>query len=356
MSAAKHTTEMIRIVPATGGGGAVASVDGRTGVVTLGDLYVDTTGDTMTGTLNVGALSGATPPIELGTNARASLAAARNASHWFALGDGAYTNPFASTNASSEVIGIYARPVLTHTAPLTGVHAGAYTSSGGSPLRGLRAVTVFEPTIATTRQAAYGVTIESPVTNANSIVTTAAGVRIEAQKSLGVVTAFGVQQVGANDLNSFAGPLAQGAVPATTGAIRLSNLGTIYSRNAANTADIKHIECIDGELTLAAASANQIRVSFGGTTRYTLTTNALQLVDGVDFSLGLSSGSRLPASATQKLGFWGTTPVVRNAGWSVTAGYTASRAFNPETATLPDVARVLGTLVDQLKSYGLVGA
>jgi hypothetical protein len=36
-----------------GAGGAVASVDGRTGTVVLSDLYVDTTGDTMTGKLIV---------------------------------------------------------------------------------------------------------------------------------------------------------------------------------------------------------------------------------------------------------------------------------------------------------------
>ena len=44
---------------------AVSSVDGRTGVVTLGDRYVDVGGDTMTGTLNA-------PSIALGTNPAAT--------------------------------------------------------------------------------------------------------------------------------------------------------------------------------------------------------------------------------------------------------------------------------------------
>src|SRR5262245_43901007 len=49
-----------------GGGGAVSSVDGRTGDVVLSDLYVDTTGDTMTGALTV-------PTSVTVTNGRLSL-------------------------------------------------------------------------------------------------------------------------------------------------------------------------------------------------------------------------------------------------------------------------------------------
>ncbi len=55
------------------------------------------------------------------------------------------------------------------------------------------------------------------------------------------------------------------------------------------------------------------------------------------------------------LGFLGATPVVRNAGWTVTAGYTADKIFDPVTTTLPEVAAVLGTLIDALKTYGLLG-
>jgi len=45
--------------------GGVASVDGRTGVVTLGDRYVDVGGDTMTGALRA-------PSVAVGTNPAAS--------------------------------------------------------------------------------------------------------------------------------------------------------------------------------------------------------------------------------------------------------------------------------------------
>jgi hypothetical protein len=71
------------VVIGTGAGGGVDSVDGRTGDVTLSDLYVDTTGDTMTGQLNA-------PSVALGTNpattgvlrlANAQAVTARNAAN-----------------------------------------------------------------------------------------------------------------------------------------------------------------------------------------------------------------------------------------------------------------------------------
>lgn len=43
-------------------------------------------------------------------------------------------------------------------------------------------------------------------------------------------------------------------------------------------------------------------------------------------------------------------------GWSVTGGYTADKAFDPESTTQLEIGRVLGTLIDALKTYGLLGA
>lgn len=69
-----------------------------------------------------------------------------------------------------------------------------------------------------------------------------------------------------------------------------------------------------------------------------------------------TTGTKIGTGATQKLGFWNATPVVKNTGWSVTAGYVSDKTFNPLLTNLNEVARVLGTVVDTLKSYGLLGA
>jgi hypothetical protein len=40
--------------------------------------------------------------------------------------------------------------------------------------------------------------------------------------------------------------------------------------------------------------------------------------------------------------------------YTATAGYTSDRAFNPEASSVTEVARVLATLIDDLKTAGLL--
>ena len=40
--------------------------------------------------------------------------------------------------------------------------------------------------------------------------------------------------------------------------------------------------------------------------------------------------------------------------YAVAPGYVANRGFTPGSATLPEVARVLGTLIDDLRVAGLI--
>lgn len=48
--------------------------------------------------------------------------------------------------------------------------------------------------------------------------------------------------------------------------------------------------------------------------------------------------------------------ITPNTGWAVTAGYTADKAFDPESTTVTEVARALGTLIDALKAQNILGA
>lgn len=56
------------------------------------------------------------------------------------------------------------------------------------------------------------------------------------------------------------------------------------------------------------------------------------------------------------MGFFATPAVVQSTGWSVNSGYTADKIFDPESTTELEIGRVLGTLIDALKTYGLLGA
>lgn len=70
---------------------------------------------------------------------------------------------------------------------------------------------------------------------------------------------------------------------------------------------------------------------------------------------GTGTGMKFGTSTSQKFGWWNATPVVQNTGWSITGGYTADKSFNPESTTVTELARTLGTLIDTLKAYGLLG-
>jgi hypothetical protein len=108
-----------------------------------------------------------------------------------------------------------------------------------------------------------------------------------------------------------------------------------------------------GNITIAPPTLSGLGVTAGSV-----------IIRGGNGALGATAGAvriqnpggtnRIEVNATG-IGFFGVTPVAQNTGWSVTSGYTATKSFNPETATLLTVARVLGTLVDALKSYGILG-
>lgn len=66
-------------------------------------------------------------------------------------------------------------------------------------------------------------------------------------------------------------------------------------------------------------------------------------------------GGMWGAYPADKNGWWGATPVEQSTGWTITPGYSPIKAFNPESTSLTEVARVLGTLIDQFKTYGQLG-
>lgn len=140
-------------------------------------------------------------------------------------------------------------------------------------------------------------------------------------------------------------------------------IGSIYSRTdgAAGTAFYRK------ETGVGATGWTAVAGGGGGVTSVdsrtgvvTLTDKYLQLSGGTmaeaaNIALGATTGTKIGTAITQKLGFWNSAPVIQNTGWSVTAGYTTDKAFNPESTTLTEVARALGTLIDTMKTYGLLG-
>lgn len=78
------------------------------------------------------------------------------------------------------------------------------------------------------------------------------------------------------------------------------------------------------------------------------------LPDGANIALGSTTGTQIGTASTQKLGFFGATPIVRPAAYSPT-NVTTDRAFDADTVLVAELADVVGTLIADLKALGLVG-
>ncbi len=76
--------------------------------------------------------------------------------------------------------------------------------------------------------------------------------------------------------------------------------------------------------------------------------------NGRDWVLDTPIGSQIGTSASQKLILWGGTPVVRPPAYTV-SNQTPTRAFDEASVSLTTLARVVGTLVTDIQSWGGVG-
>lgn len=411
---------------------SVSSVDGRTGVVTLADKYVDVVGDTMTGTLVAPSIGVGIAPVMDGLSVRPTVAGS-NSYHTAVLVKPNLTGTW------SESVGVQCELQASSGSNLTGLRVKAPTA----PAYVVTGVEI-EPSSWGTG-ANYGARIGSASTNTlwlshDSDTTSAAGgIVLGASRDTNLYrssanvlrtdgwarakafnTGAEVDSDGAN-LTTF---LSAGSHPnvvadgeqrvffntatmgATAGgAYSFLSRPTMYASRASLMFGHMRIEnCVLATgatvatqygiyitpLTSAATNIG-IQVGVAGTNTLWLGSNAdsttanagivfglskdvnlyrsaantlktddalavayLYLAEAADIAVGTTTGSKFGTSATQKLGFWGTTPVVRNTGWTATAGYTALRTLDPQTDTLFETMRVLGTLIDTLKSYGIL--
>lgn len=148
---------------------------------------------------------------------------------------------------------------------------------------------------------------------------------------------------------------------------------TLKSRGAhTRGVDLSDGTYIDGAIRLPnTTTAAAGGIYFGGdAVIYRLGASALQisagsgiyldgdvnLVNGRNVVASASTGSKLGTAATQKLGFWGATPIVRPAGWSAASGTASRTSFATSTVNVSQLAERVKALIDDLMSAGLIGA
>lgn len=66
--------------------------------------------------------------------------------------------------------------------------------------------------------------------------------------------------------------------------------------------------------------------------------------DGVNITMGTATGTQIGTATSQKLAFWGKTPVVQQAGGAATAGASYTSNEQAMLQTLWNMARTLGLL------------
>ena len=75
---------------------------------------------------------------------------------------------------------------------------------------------------------------------------------------------------------------------------------------------------------------------------------------GRDIITNTTTGMKIGTATNQKIGFYNATPVVQPSAYTVTNPST-DRAFDVSSTSVNELASVLGTLIGDLKSLGLIG-
>ena len=69
---------------------------------------------------------------------------------------------------------------------------------------------------------------------------------------------------------------------------------------------------------------------------------------------GTATGTQIGTATTQKLAFYGSTPIVQPAAYTL-SNVNADRGYDADATTLDEIADVLGTLISDLQNLGLIG-
>jgi hypothetical protein len=136
-------------------------------------------------------------------------------------------------------------------------------------------------------------------------------------------------------------------LPETGGAVFYGDTGTAV-------ATVSNLGAL-GALTVSPAGlsgATQVSRYAGATTAGAPTSGAFVAGDWVIDRAGTIRICTVAGSPGTWVSAGGTGAA--DTGWAVTAGYVADKTFNPESSTLTECLRVLGTLIDALKSYGIL--
>jgi len=101
-----------------------------------------------------------------------------------------------------------------------------------------------------------------------------------------------------------------------------------------------------GILAKSLVISNTIATSFP--------TQGIKIADAHDIELGTTTGTQIGTATSQKLAFYGITPVVQPTAYTP-SNVTPTKSFDADTVDVATLADVVGTLIADLQALGLVG-
>ena len=162
--------------------------------------------------------------------------------------------------------------------------------------------------------------------------------------------------------------------------LALRDLANAQTLNVYGTADagltnyrrLRSTMTTGGAVTIAAeglgtgATGNTLALSANGTTLVTLSTGitlggTVFLTEGFVVHFGTTSGNKLGNTTSQKIGFWGSTPVVQQSSTGEIVGFTAGGGTTVTdastfTGNVGATAYRLSDIVKHLKTIGILAA
>lgn len=178
----------------------------------------------------------------------------------------------------------------------------------------------------------------------NSWIDAAAGID---QIMLDIDGAVGIQGIAQNKLainDLKIGPTA--AADTTVFLHDGADRAAITRQNGAN-ADLLFRNFGTGNVIIRPADNPSNDIVFGS--------GSVALPNGYNLVFGTTTGSKIGATNSQKMGFWGNTPVVRPSGWQAATGTATRTTFATGTVLLSALAERVKALIDDLTNIGLIG-
>lgn len=118
---------------------------------------------------------------------------------------------------------------------------------------------------------------------------------------------------------------------------------------------------LGASVVIEGGGSNFIKLKPDGTNvMLTAASNSIELAEGIDFSIGNTTGTIIATATTQKLAFWGTTPVVQPAHIADPTGSAGVGSdtvdLNVLNTTLSDLQSAVASINAMLAATGLTAA